>query len=497
MTAWLFAIFDTTRGDLSVKKIFALLLVFALVMTFIPSFAGAQSQNERIIILFKTKADKNLVTLNKGKVNREYKNIAALAATVPTVAIKGIQKNPNVAAVEVDKKIQINSQTVDWGISRTEAPKAWESQLTGKGIKVAVIDSGIANHEDLVISGGASFVSYTNSYHDDNGHGTHVAGIIGAKNNAIGTVGIAPDSSIYAVKSLDQNGSGYLSDIVAGVDWSIQNNMDIVNMSLGTTTHSSTLQQIVDTAYNKNILVVAAAGNNGTSDGSGDSVNYPARYSSAIAVSATDSSDNRASFSATGATIEVAAPGVGIASTYINNSYARMNGTSMAAPYAAGNLALMKQADSTLSAEALRMQLQQRTIDLGPIGKDNWFGYGLIQAPVAQQEASPVEETVVAETSTTVSVNKGSYKAGETVYITMTAYDKDNRVLPNANAKVVVVSPVSTETVYQGVTNSKGQFTVAYKTARFTSLKGTYRVQAETTKAGYKISMGKTSFQVK
>lgn len=478
------------------KKFLPLLLAFALIMTIVPSFVSAQVQNERVIILFKTEADKQLVTLNKGKVNREYKNVAALAATVPATALKGIQNNPNVAAVEKDTKIQVNSQTMDWGITRTQAPKAWDSQLTGKGIKVSIIDTGIAKHEDLVISGGASFVSYTNSYHDDNGHGTHVAGIVGAKNNAFGTVGIAPDSSIYAVKALDKNGSGYLSDIVAGVDWSIQNKMDIVNMSLGTTSHSSTLQQIVDTAYNREVLVVAAAGNNGNAEGTGDSVNYPARYSSAIAVSATDSNDKRASFSATGSTIEVAAPGVGVASTYINNSYAHMNGTSMAAPYAAGNLALIKQANSTLSAKDLRALLQQSIIDLGPIGKDNWFGFGLIQAPVAKQTA-PAEEVVVYETTTEVSSNKGSYKMGETVSITMTAYDSNNAVLSDATAKIVVTSPNSVETVYQGTTNSKGQFVAAYKTTRANNPKGTYTIEAETAKSDYKTSTAITSFRLK
>ncbi|WP_265416743.1 S8 family serine peptidase [Alkalihalobacillus deserti] len=142
-------------------------------------------------------------------------------------------------------------------MTRTEAPKAWESGYTGKGVKVAVVDTGVAKHEDLIITGGISFPSYTSSFFDDNGHGTHVAGIIGARNNNYGTVGIAYESSIYAVKVLDQN------DVIAGIDWSITNKMDIVNLSLGTISHSSTLKQVVDKAYSQGVLVVAAVGNNG------------------------------------------------------------------------------------------------------------------------------------------------------------------------------------------------------------------------------------------
>ncbi|WP_235426967.1 S8 family peptidase [Cohnella kolymensis] len=271
------------------------------------------------------------------------------------------------------------------------------------------MDTGIAPHEDLSVTGGASFVSYTASYADDNGHGTHVAGIIGARNNTIGVVGIAPDSSIYAVKALDYDGSGYLSDIIAGIDWSITNRMDLINLSLGSPQDSLTLHQVVDKAYSNGILVVAAAGNNGTANGSGDTLEYPARYESAIAVAAIDSTNQRGYFSATGSKVEVAAPGVNVTSTYLNNSYATMSGTSMATPYVTGNLALIKQANPTLSYTALRSKLDQTVVDLGAAGRDTWYGYGLIQAPYGSVTSPPAAMT----TSTKVSTNKSLYITGE------------------------------------------------------------------------------------
>ena len=297
------------------KKLISAFTVLLILFGLTPNVNAAtmtsiSSSNERVIIVFKNKADKNIVTEAKGSVRREYKHANVLSVSVPTTAIKGLKDNPNILAVEPDIIIKVKSQTLDWGVSKIQAPTAWSSSFTGKGIKVGVVDTGIANHEDLTVAGGAAFTSYTSSYLDDNGHGTHVAGIIGAKNNGYGTVGVANEVSLYAVKVLGSDGSGYLSDIIAGIDWCITNKMDIINLSLGSSTPSTALQQEVDKAYSQGVLVVAAAGNDGTSDGSTDTVNYPAKYNSVIAVSATDSSNKRASFSSTGNTVEVAAPGV-------------------------------------------------------------------------------------------------------------------------------------------------------------------------------------------
>jgi len=489
------------------KKLGSVILIFTLLFSLIPTMgevAAKQNSSERVLVIFKDKVDKNLVSNAKAKIHREYSHISALAISVPTVALKGLENNPNVLAVEKDQLVQVKSQTQDWGIKRTDAPTAWQAGFTGKGVKIAVVDSGIASHEDLQISGGASFTSYTSSYSDDNGHGTHVAGIIGARNNTFGFVGMAYESNIYAVKVLDQNGSGYLSDVVAGIDWSITNKMDIINLSLGTTSHSSTLQQVVDKAYSQGILVVAAAGNNGTVDGSGDTVNYPARYDSVIAVAASDSNNNRASFSTTGSTIEVAAPGVNIFSTYLGNKYVSMSGTSMAAPYASGNLALLKQAHPTLTAAELRKKLQENVIDLGASGKDTWFGFGLIQAPKPTQ-TTPVEDTTsepaqtveqVKVSKTSVTTDKTSYLVGQKVSIKVQVVDQNGMALTGAAVNVTITPPKGKVVLGKGTTDQTGVVTFILSTSK-TSPKGTYQVKADSSLTGYESSSATTSFQLK
>jgi minor extracellular protease Epr len=453
------------------------------------------NKTERVIVLFKNQVDKNIVQQAKGKINREYQNLPALAISIPSIAIKGLENNPNVLVVEQDQIIEVK-QTLDWGIERTEAPASWDASFTGKGINIAVVDTGIATHDDLVISGGASFTSYTSSFADDNGHGTHVAGIIGARNNSIGTVGIAHESNIYAVKVLDKNGSGYLSDVVAGIDWSISNQMDIVNLSLGTTSHSSTLKQIVDKAYNQGVLVVAAGGNNGTSDGSGDTVNYPARYDSVIAVSAIDSKDQRASFSATGSTIEVAAPGVSVLSTYLGNKYVRMSGTSMSTPYVAGNMALLKQAYKELSHGELRAKLHENVIDLGEAGKDNWFGYGLIQAP-KHKTSDPVEEVKqVLKMLTNVSTNKSSYVIGDNINITVQVSDEHGKALPGAEVALTITPPKGKLLTGKGTSNQYGIVTFVMSTKRNTET-GTYHIKTNTLLINYEDSTATTSFVIR
>jgi minor extracellular protease Epr len=338
------------------------------------------TEEDRVIVLFKEKVNVEAITDLKGQVIGLAEEIPMVAATVPKDEIGKLAENYSVIAVEDDQVLSIHQQTTDWGIEKVKAPTSWNSGFTGKGIKVAVIDSGIDTaHQDLSVVGGASFVSYTNSYHDDNGHGTHVAGIIGALNNNLGTIGSAFDSSIYAVKVLDSQGRGYLSEIIAGIDWAISNNMDIINLSLGTDAASQSLKSIVDKTYQNGIAVVASSGNSGSSE-TIDNVGYPARYESVIAVGAVDPYSRVTDFSSSGQEVEVAAPGLGIMSTYAGNTYKKMSGTSMAAPYVSGIIAMLKQANPNASASEIRSILQKSVIDLGDFGRDRFYGYGLIQS---------------------------------------------------------------------------------------------------------------------
>ncbi|UFT99651.1 S8 family serine peptidase [Radiobacillus kanasensis] len=363
------------------KKIgFSLLGLFLFSILF-TSIVHAESSTERVIVIYKNVIDKEAFTKVEGEIDQVYPNFNMITGEVPEQLIPILEKDKDVLRVEIDQKVVIAGQLPDWGIYKTKAAEAHTTNLTGKGIKIAVLDTGIAPHSDLVVSAGVSFTSYTDSYYDDNGHGTHVAGIIGSKDNNIGTLGVAPDSSLYAVKVLGKDGTGHVSDIIAGINWSISNKMDLINLSLGTSADSLALRQAIDEAYSNGILVVAAGGNNGNADGTGNTVEFPAKYQNVIGVSATDSSNKRGAFSATGSEIEIAAPGVSILSTYINNEYVQMSGTSMATPYVTGTLALWKQANPDLDYVKIRQQLEISAIDLGITGRDSFFGFGLVQAP--------------------------------------------------------------------------------------------------------------------
>jgi fibronectin type 3 domain-containing protein len=229
---------------------------------------------------------------------------------------------------------------------------------------------------------------------DDNGHGTHCAGIVAAEDNDIGVIGVAPEAYLYAVKVLDSGGSGYLSDVIAGIQWSIDNGMQVISMSLGTSFDFQSLHDACDAAYYDNgILVVAAAGNSGTVSGKGDNVIYPAKYDSVIAVAATDSNDERAWWSSTGPDVELAAPGVSIYSTYWDDTYATLSGTSMACPHVTGTAALVfvtavdpaydLDGDGVWDASEVRKKLQDTADDLGDPGRDPQYGYGLVDADEA------------------------------------------------------------------------------------------------------------------
>ncbi|PIR58960.1 MAG: hypothetical protein COU69_02790 [Candidatus Pacebacteria bacterium CG10_big_fil_rev_8_21_14_0_10_56_10] len=299
-------------------------------------------------------------------------------------------------------------QTLEWGVDRIDAELAWATS-TGQGVAVAVIDTGIdKDHPDLTdnLSGGINFVAPStgppwqrvadpDNWDDDNGHGTHVAGIVGASNNQIGVIGTAPQSNLWAVKVLDKNGSGFLSDVIDGINWSVNNNIAVINMSLGTSSDSTALNEAVDAAYQAGVVLVAAAGNSGDGDPSTNEVLYPAKYDSVVAVAATDKSDGTPSWSSEGEQVELAAPGVEIRSTWNDGSYHTISGTSMASPHAAGTAALVlttlvgtfdADADGSWDPAEVRAALQATAEDLGPAGFDNFYGHGLVDAEQAVAE---------------------------------------------------------------------------------------------------------------
>ncbi|WP_426448481.1 S8 family serine peptidase [Paenibacillus sp. S-38] len=379
--------------------------------------AAKKGKDKRIIVTFKKKADKTVLQKAKGKIKREHKHLPVIAATVTDTELEAMKKNPLIQSIEEDIQLKAEEQVQDWGATVSGATYAWSSGFTGQGVKVGVLDSGISlNHSDLSVAGGASFVDYTTSYDDDYGHGTTVAGVIGAKNNGIGMVGVAPDASLYALKALDSKGVGYLSDVIAGIDWAIQNQLDVLNMSLSTTVDSPALHQAVDQANAKGMLIVAAAGNNGNAQGSGDTVLYPAKYDSVIAVGSVDKENNRAAFSATGSALEVMAPGVNVYSTTLSNGYKYANGTSISSAFIAGQLSLLKQSSPGADQAALRAKLIESAKDLGTAGKDMLYGHGLVQYGWVNGNEQPADPDPTVNGDVYGSVTEDVYSVTGNVY---------------------------------------------------------------------------------
>ncbi len=297
--------------------------------------------------------------------------------------------DPGVLAVSVDRPVR-QLGTIDplrkrqWGIRAVHATAAWSS-TTGVGITVAVVDSGVdGNHRDLVGAVAAGYNArhdrgdWSSAARDANGHGTHVAGIIAARaNNGIGVVGVAPRARILPVKVLDSDGTGWMSDVTEGIVWAVNHGADVINMSLGGA-DATFMAPAVRYAISRGVTVVAASGNEGSSR-----PNYPAALPGVISVGALSEDGPLASWSNRGSTLDVVAPGTDIWST-VPGGYAAMDGTSMAAPYVAGIAALIRAENER--ADVLTV-LRGTSSDRGAAGRDDRYGWGLVDADAAVDRA--------------------------------------------------------------------------------------------------------------
>lgn len=348
----------------------------------------------KVIIGFKQQPGQNeraLVQGLGGKVKYVYQIIPGIAATIPEQAVEALRRNPNVQYVEGDIQVQALEDQLVWGADRIDAEKVWGGQedavdiasgaLTGSGVKVAIIDTGIDyTHPDLNDNyvGGYDFANGDDDPLDDHGHGTHCAGIVAAEDNEGGVIQVAPEASLYALKVLTPAGLGSAGDVIAALQWCVANGIQVASMSFGSGGGTS-LKEACDAAYAAEVLLVAAAGNGGAGK---DTVAYPAHYGSVIAVAATKENDHRAKFSSTGPVVELAAPGVDIYSTGRGGGYRYKSGTSMACPHVAGVAALVIESGVT-EAVAVRGRLNNTAEDLGSPGRDTKYGYGLVDAEAA------------------------------------------------------------------------------------------------------------------
>ena len=308
------------------------------------------------------------------------------AARMSDQAAARLAQDPRVASVERDQVVTAFAQTMPTGIDRIDGEASSTAAGNGSGVvdvDVAVIDTGISAHPDLTIAGGKNCVTGGKSYADGNGHGTHVAGTIGAKDDASGVVGVAPGARLWAVRVLNNQGSGSRSTILCGVDWVTQNRatIDVANMSLGGSgtepaaapgvcTTGDSYHDAICRSVGYGVTYVVAAGNS-AADAKGF---VPAAYDEVITVSAladfnglpggggaatcrADVDDTFADFSNFGADVDLIAPGVCINSTWPGGGYNTISGTSMASPHVAGAAALYKAANPTASPAAVKAAL--------------------------------------------------------------------------------------------------------------------------------------------
>jgi subtilisin family serine protease len=418
--------------------------VSALALAILLSFASVAAQAQQRLIVGVT---------DLGVAARELPAQAAAVRGIigisGAIAVTGdpdrLRHLPFVRYVEDDPPdaVSIDGEVLEYGVHQINAEAIWggASNATalisgqgGAGVKVAVIDTGIdCGHQDLAggCVYGANFANGSQPF-DDNGHGTHIGGIIAARQNAVGVIGVAPEATVYAVKALNSTGTGSWSSVAMGIDWAVSHGMHIINMSLGATVGSQAVADAVARAEAAGVLVVASAGNYGCCN----TVGYPAAYDGVLAVAAVDSNQMRASFSSTGPQVDIAAPGVGIRSSVPTGScslcdpsgYAWLSGTSMAAPHVAGVGALLRSRGwSAMEAASL---MTTTAVDLGAPGFDPEYGYGRVDAlaatggaPPAPPPPPPPADTVAPLVAVTSPANGSTIAKRANVTIQATASD--------------------------------------------------------------------------
>jgi subtilisin family serine protease len=276
------------------------------------------------------------------------------------------------------------NEIIDWGLTLLHVPPHWK-ETQGAGVRVALLDTGIdESHPDLeaAIDDARDFTRSRGGPADYNGHGTHVAGIVAARQNGRGVIGVAPLCRLLIGKVLDNDGAGNSAAVAAAIDWACDEGARLISMSLGSPEPDPRLLAVIRHATAKGVFIIAAAGNAGRTN----SVNYPARWRETVAVAAVDRTGLLSGFSSRGPQVDIAAPGHSVLSTYRNGGYARLSGTSMAAPFVAGVVALLvslhrdKHDAHTPLRNTIELleHLRRTAIDAGPPGRDHGYGWGLI-----------------------------------------------------------------------------------------------------------------------
>lgn len=281
----------------------------------------------------------------------------------------------------VNTKPKQNTEYIDYGVKLVGAPLEWKETM-GEGIRVGIIDTGVCEtHPDLKnrLKDGANFTSeHRGSVCDYSGHGTHVAGIVAAEKNGFGVVGVAPKADLYVAKAFDKTGKTTYPAVEKSLMWLAEKKVDVINMSFSSPDFSSRYSEAIKAIKRLGITMICAAGNEGAESLMG----YPASFAETIAVSAVDVNKHIADFNSKGSAAEIAAAGIDIYSTYLNNGYATLSGTSMATPIITGAVAILQSKGlmrygRRLTPDEIRLLLNIYTEDLSGSGKDDRYGYGL------------------------------------------------------------------------------------------------------------------------
>lgn len=397
------------------KPFFTILILF-LILFVVNS--NAYSEIKEVIVVFsEVPEDNELMDIKMlgGEIRKKFKLIPAVAVSIPEEALHDIKTYPKVVRVddnslfdakefqkpfiggtqpqtaisESERAYQDIEYENSWGVAKVGAAAAHDENVTGSGIKVAILDSGIDyDHPEFSgrYLGGDNFVSIDPDNHDPfddtrHSHGTHVSGIIAAAKDGEGIVGVAPEVEIYAVKVLDGAGFGTVGALISGIEYAVEQQVDIINISIDVEIYNQSLEEACRAAYDAGFLLIAAAGNN-----YGGQVLYPAAFDSVIAVAGVDQDDTASPINAIGPELELVAPGVGIYSTTAGNGYDYLTGTSQACPYVTGIAALLMASpdiedineDGVVDNKDIRQKLQLTAYDLGETGRDDQYGFGLV-----------------------------------------------------------------------------------------------------------------------
>lgn len=463
------------------KRVLVALVCALGLLAAVPAYAGADLSPD-----VPAATDLAVVVTRQTAAGPVVESVAVDSAREARVVVSGLKRDDDTLAVGMSrtyKLAQSNDTRRDkqWALTTLRAEKTWKS-TRGQGVVVAVVDTGVdATHPDLRgrVLKGRNLIAGNTDTRDQNGHGTHVAGVIAATaGNRRGIAGLAPKADILPVRIFDSSGFTDTIYLAKGIKWAINHGAQVINMSLAGYDDDPTVKYWVARAVAANIVVVAAAGNEAANpdpdytgselaqctNGVANYEAYPAAYPAVLGVASIRSDNARSSFSNCGSFIDVAAPGQSIVSTFPDNSYGRLSGTSMAAPYVSAAAALaIQEIGPTYRASKVRELLMSAAKDLGAPGRDAYYGAGLIRPSVFDQQIN---------TRITAKVLATKTAPGDPVTLTGKLVHTNGAALAG---RTVTIRLSTRDKVYRETTNSAGRFTHTFALKRDATFTMTFK----------------------